>query len=362
MIEPAGSERVVTSCFSIGSCVNLPLATLVAALGLVLCMDAPANAQQDPQLAREHYEAAKELYEEGKVRESLAKLKAAHEAYASDKLLLSIANRHLDLGEPEEAQEVLSRITADTAQLKTQVQRLRKQVSQDLQRPVAVRLATDVAGATVSVDGGPPREAPLMLKLPRGMHHFRFAAAGHPERDVEVELRGSVEQLVEVSLTTPIGRWRLAVENADSLADVRISIGGEGVEIRDDERDRTVTDPREMEPGEHTVICLRGVDERVSTSVNVVLGQVAVATCSFTSAGGGATMSDRRTWAWATAGGALAAVAGSLGLYASYQAELAKYSQDRYVLRTNKPEFSIVLGLTGAGLAGLSAYLFVTED
>ena len=325
-----------------------------------LLLGAPGVAYaSDPGLAAQLYKEAKVLYEAGQIRESLGKLKAAYEAYANDKLLLSIANRHLDLGEPEEAQETLSRIVPETSEMKTQVERLRKQITRELQQPVAVRLVTDVEGATVSVDGGPATPLPLRVKLPRGKHRFLFASSDGTSREVEESLRGSMEQLVEVSLTKPVARWRLGLEPVASLQDVRLSIDGEEVVLDDEERTKPVTQPREVEPGPHTVICLRGIDERTQAEFVAVAGEVGVVTCAF--GGGGGVGKDRSTFAWISGTGALAAITGSIALHLSYKADEKKYANDRYKIRSSKPEFSIVLGVTGAALGGLSAYLFLSE-
>lgn len=317
-------------------------------------------AAPDPGRAAELYKEAKALYESGDTEGSLEKLKEAYEVYPADKLLLSIANRHLELGEPEDAQETLSRITPETAQMRTQVQRLRKQITSDLKTPVAVRITTDVEGATVSVDGGPDRALPLRVQLPRGKHRFLFTSADGLKREVMKTLRGMTEMAIMESLTKPVARWRLGLEPVASLRDVRVSIDGVDVELSDDERSKPVTRPRTVEPGLHTVICLRGLDERAEVEFEAVVGEVGVVSCAF----GGASAfgdGDRRTWAWLSAGGAVAAIASSLVLYMSYKQDQSKYASERYVIKSSKPEAAIGLGVSGAALGGLSTWLFLTD-
>jgi len=130
------------------------------------------------------------------------------------------------------------------------------------------------------------------------------------------------------------------------------------VVLGEEERSKPVTQPREVEPGSHTIICLRGIDERAEANFVAVAGEVVVVNCALGGGGGGG---DRSTFAWISGSSAVAAIAGSIALHLSYQADQEKYASERYKIHSTKPEFAVVLGVTGAALGGLSAYLFLSD-
>ncbi|MGM0574313.1 MAG: tetratricopeptide repeat protein [Myxococcota bacterium] len=332
---------------------------LFVALAVLLtsAVAGPAAAQEaDAERAKALYEEARALKEAGRTRDSLEKLQEAYEAFPSDMLLISIANRHLDLGEPEEAAEVLSRIVPENARVKKQVERLREDVEARLAEPVPVRIDAHTEEAEVSVDGGPFRPLPTRLRLPRGTHRFVIRAPGREEVQLEKELRGSIEVPIVVALPVETGRWRVAIEPPERLDKVRVLIEGEALELNKDERRKPVTDPRPVPPGTYKVTCLKGYEQRVDDVVEVRSGEVAVATCTFSTE---VEADGSRTWAWVTAGGAAAAIVGGTAVLAEYLATQNEYPSDRYELSSGR-QLGISGGLYGAGVAlGItSAFLF----
>ena len=323
----------------------------------------PAALAEDPALAKELYLEARALMKEGRIRESLDKLKAAHDAYADDAILVSIANRHLDLGEPEEAAQVLSLITSSKKAIKKQAKRLLREVEAKLAEPVVVTIRADVDGATVSIDGGAPRELPARLQLPRGAHVFLFRAPERTDLELSKTLKGSLEVPLVVSLSSLPGRYRVAIEPAESLGNTKLMLDGKHITLSPEERKVPVTNPRELAPGRYKVSCIRGFEERADAALEVVTGEVAVATCYFD---GGPEASplkfDRKTWAWISAGGAVVSVVASISMYMSYQDDLEKFPAPRFEVDSTKPVFSGLFAASAAGLGGVSYWLFTSDS
>ena len=314
-------------------------------------------------MAKQLYMEARALMKEGRIRESLDKLKAAHEAFPDDAILVSIANRHLDLGEPEEAAQILSLIQSTKRAIKKQVRRLRRDVESQLSEPVVVKISADVAGSTVSIDSGAPRELPAVVQLPRGSHEFVFTAPDRAELKVEKVLKGSLEVPLVVSLSAMPGRYRVALDPAESLGDTKIMVDGRTIVLSPEERRVPVTEPRDLEPGPHKVTCIRGFDERTDASLMIRTGEVSVATCYFDGGPAGSPLldMDRKTVGWISAGGAAAALFGAIGYYVSYQKDLELYPAPRYNIDSTKPLASGLLGVTSAGLGGLAYWLFTSD-
>jgi hypothetical protein len=323
----------------------------------------PAHAE-DPALAKQLYMEARSLKKEGRIRESLEKLKAAHSAFKDDAILVSIANRHLDLGEPEEASQMLSLITSKRGAIKKQVRRLRREVQAKLAEPVVVTIRTDVAGSTVAIDGGAPRELPARLQLPRGNHVFVFSADKRTDLKIEKVLKGSLEVPLVVSLSALPGRYRVAVDPAESLGDTKIMLDGKHIVLSPEERRVPVTEPRELPPGRYKISCIRGFEERADAALTVRTDEVAVATCYFAGAPSSSPIldMDRRTLAWISAAGAAASFGAALIVYMAYQDELEKWPAPRYEVHSYKPMASGLLVASTAGFGGLSYWLFTSDD
>ena len=332
-----------------------------AALVVLAAPAGPASAQSaegDPQRARALYGEAKVLLDAGKVRESLQKLEEAYAAYASDAILVSIANRHLDLGEPEEAAAVLSRITSTDKRLKQQVARLRADVEARLAEPVTISLTADARQARVSIDGGAYRELPARVQLPRGTHRFLFRAAGRVDVEQEHDLRGSAEIPIVVHMEVAPGQWKVAIDPPEKLQRIRVLLDGNIVPMKGEERLRPVSDPRDLPPGSYEVKCLRGFEAIADavTRMDVRSGETVVATCRFPDAGD----DDEgiSPWAWVTGGVALGTAAAGAGFLASYFVDLENYPPPRYEVKSTKHIAGGILLGTGVALGVVSAFLF----
>lgn len=327
----------------------------------MLSLAIPAQAQDEGARAKALYQEARQLKREGRVRESLEKLKAVYELVKDDAILVSIANRHLDLGEPEEAATVLSLITSQSRAIRRQARRLRRDVERKLAEPVTVVIEADAPGATASIDGGPPRELPARVQLTRGTHRFVISAPDRHEVSIDRKLSGSVEIPLVVSLPPRSGRWRVAIEPAESLGDTRILLDGKAIVLTREERRVPVSEPRDIPPGSYKVTCLKGFEERVDAPLEVVTGAVAVATCRFDASTTGPIFEmDRRTMAWSSAGGAVVSLVAGVGYLVSYQDEKANYPPPRYEIDSTKPLAGGLLIATSVGLGALSYYLFTS--
>ena len=315
----------------------------------------PAWAE-DPALAKKLFDEAKSLTENGSYQAALEKLQAAYKAYPADAILATIANRHLDLGQPEEAAEVLSRI--QDPKLRRATRKLRKQVSAALSTPVRIRLTADPPEARSSVDGGAPMSLPARRSLSRGKHTFRFEAEGRDPVVVTKVLKGLREVPIFAKLAAPPGTWRVSVEPEGTLLqDVRVVLDGKALALNPGELRGSLSEPRKLTPGRHKVNCLKGVDEFATANVDVVSGQLVVATCKFAAPASGGGI-DKDVWAWSAAGGGAVGVILGTVFLASYLNDKATYPAPRYRIDSTKPLASGLLFATGAGLGVVSALLF----
>ena len=309
------------------------VAALLFTLTPLLGSGVAQAVEPDPARAMEIYGEAKRLHEEGRVRESLAKLQEAYEAFPSESILISIVNRHIDLDELEEAAELLQHIDA-RGKLKRQVARLQKKVNKALALPVSVRLTADVVDATVSIDGAEPIPLPARLDLPRGRHRFIFQASGRSDVELVEMLKGSAEVPIAANLPVPTASWRVAIEPSSvQLEEVRLLLDGQAVRLGKSELAKAVTDARDVLPGEHRLTCLRGFEARADAEFTVVSDEEVSLVCAFPDQS-----SDISPWAWITGGAGLAALATGVALLANYYAEmpqLEKEFRDRGVCNPN---------------------------
>lgn len=330
-------------------------ALFVMALALLTCLtptDAHAN---DPERAQALFAEAKRLHEDGRTREALQRLKEAYEAFPAEGILVSIANRHMDLGEPEEAQETLARISGDDRNIKRAADQLREKVAEQLAQPVSLQVSADAPEATVSVDGGPRRRLPATLLLARGAHTFNVEAPGREAVEVERILKGMAQMELAVTLPIPVGRWRLGLEPREPIGEVRIVVEGKQVALSAQERTQLMTTERELAPGNYKIQCLRGIDELATTTIRVRSDEVVTGVCAFRPPVEEA--KGNEVLGWATAGGAVVSVAVGTYFLVSYLDEKEEFPEPRYQIESTKPIGAGVAYTTGVGL-GVLSYLF----
>lgn len=344
-----------------------------------LCSEASAQ-QGDPQAAKELFVEAKRLNEEGRVKEAIQKLEAAYEAYPSDAILLTIANRYLDLDEPEEAQDVLARLGELDRKLKRQKQKLQRSISRLLDRPVQISWTSETPGVTVSVDGQSPEELPVQLKLSRGMHELVFSAPDRADLVQQFEVRGPRLQARVAELKPEEGYWRVMVEQPDTLADIKVSFDGEPIRFRPSERASSISEARPAAPGVHRLTCLKGYEARSDAELEVFAGEETRALCQFSAESLAAAEKAARTAApidhqlggWITLGLAIAAIGAGTGVMVDYYARELPMLEDEwltlttadcpvapcYRIQSNKPAWGgATIGL-GVALGVVSALFF----
>ena len=326
-------------------------------LVFLMCSSAVCMADADPARAKALFQEAKVLHEKGEVRASLERLEEAWAAFPANGILVSIANRHLDLGEPEEAAAALSRITKPSRTMRRQVTRLQRDIERQLALPVSVVIDANADNSVVSIDEGPARELPLSIQLTRGNHRFRFKAPGYRDTVKVVEVRGSREVRIDAVLPRPMGKFRVNIEPPEPLQRTRILVDGKLLELSAAERAATVTLPRELLPGSYRVSCLRGVDESTDALLELRSGGLSTVTCVFDASGGGLT----RAMAWTSAGASLVSLGVGTAMLVSYLDDKATYPEPRYKLESSKPLAAGLLYATGLGLGVLSYFLFTAD-
>lgn len=326
-------------------------ATLFCALALLAGV--AQAAEPDPAAAKRLFDEARELHEAGQTRESLGKLKAAYEAFPADGILVSIANRHLDLGEPEEAAAALSRVVDAPRQLRKQMAQLTTAIEEQLAMPVKVRLTSSVAAARVSIDNGSERPTPARVQLRRGSHRFTFRAEGFEDMTMTQDLRGSREIVIEGALQPMKGSFKVKVEPPEPLRGIRILVDGKSVRLTPAEMEESATRDRDLKPGKYRVVCLRGIDETAETMLEVKANEPTLATCLFQSSG----MSTKKILGWVSVAAAVGALAGGTVLVVSYLDDKERYPAPRYDLESTKPLGAGLLYATGVGLGVLSYFL-----
>ena len=300
---------------------------------------------------------AKRLVKDGRVPEAIVKLERAFRLFPNPGLLVTIAYRYLDLGEPEEAAAAMSRIQDPDAQTRRLMKTLREEIEKQLAQPVRAEIKANAPGATVSIDGRAARPLPTELELPRGNHRFVFRAPNRAEKTLQREFRGSALVTVSARLEMPLGTWRVKLESDDDLGDVRIVFAGKTIPLMPHEQKNSVSDARNVIPGTYTINCLRGIDEFATTQVVILSSAEFVAICEFPSRG----LTDLgKAVAWGGAGTALLGLVTGIGLFMSYESDLEQYSDPpgRYEIDSNKQEFGGLFIGTAVAAGVVSVLVF----
>jgi hypothetical protein len=164
----------------------------------------PAVAADPEARAREHYDRATELFNQGNYPAALLELQRAGELRPSYKLFHSIAQVHVAMNDPAAALSAYRKYL-DQGGTRISAER-RRQVTDEMaelgRRVGTLTVSTDVAGAEVWVDdarvGTTPLRAPLLLNV--GQHRITLRHASHPERSRRVTVVGGATDRFELSL------------------------------------------------------------------------------------------------------------------------------------------------------------------
>jgi len=308
----------------------------------------------DPAGSGKLFKMAKRLAKEGRTPEALMKLQHAYKLCKAPGILVTIAKRYVELGQPEEASATLSRITNPNARLRRYVESVRKIVEAQLAKPISVSITADSPGASVSIDDGAFRPLPLQLMLARGTRRFRAKAPGREEVKLTRVLRGTLAMAVRVRMPELQGRWSVRVDSG-SLKNVRVIFSGRAVTLSASERKADKTLARKVAPGNYTVNCLRGLKGVATATLIVKTNASSVAVCKFP---GKKLSSKAKIVGWTTAGVSLVTLISGASVLASYSTDKELYPPPRYQIDSSKPAWGGVLLGTAAVAAIVSGLVF----
>lgn len=351
----ADSSHLMTTTRSLGRRLVMVLAAFILAGGVLA---SPSAHAEDREKALQLFNKAKTLHEEGKNQEAVDALREALKNFDNDGIRLTMVNRYLDLGQPEDAAAVLSQVT--DKKMRKMVKKLRGQIEDLLAKPVTVKLSAEPAGTQVSIDSSDWQRLPLTLDLPRGKHRFTFKAKGRKKKEIVKVLKGVKTVPIFVSLGAPPGSWRVQLEPSGDLKDVRIIFNGKQVNLSAEERLKSLSLPRKQQPGRFKVQCLKGIDDFAAATIDIVSGKEAIAICKFAGGEGEGIGEMNLILGGVMAGVFAAGIATGVGLFVSYEQDLADFPPPRYEVSSSKPAIGgVAIGL--GVVAGVMSALFFAE-
>ena len=308
----------------------------------------------DPAGSGKLFKMAKRLAKDGRTPEALMKLQQAYKLCKASGILVTIAKRYVELGQPEEASATLSRITNPNARLRRYVESVRKIVEAQLAKAISVSISADSPGASVSIDDGPFRLLPLQLMLARGTRRLHVKASGREDVKLTRVLRGTLAMAIRARLPQLQGRWSVRVDSG-SLKNVRVIFSGQAITLGAPERNRSFTHARKVRPGNYTVNCLRGLKGVATTTLIVKTNALAVAVCKFP---GKKLTPKAKIVGWTTAGVSFVTLISGASVLASYSTDKELYPPPRYQIDSSKPAWGGVLLGTAAVAAIVSGLVF----
>lgn len=179
---------------------DLPEATVDTSLGSA----DQAAANEARRQASVRFRSGVALFQEGDYEGALAEFQQAYDAAPSPVVLYNLAHTHLALRNYVAAVEALTeylRTAGDriTPERRTTVE---GEIASLSQRIGSVRVTTNVAGATISIDGHEVGTSPLAepVRVSTGRHQIVARARGHEEATRTVTVAGGTEAVVELEL------------------------------------------------------------------------------------------------------------------------------------------------------------------
>ncbi len=158
----------------------------------------PLDASQ--QAAREHYNAARRLFDEGKAAEALVEFQAAYDARPHPQVLLAIAEclerleRWDDAAQKLEIYVQASPDASDRADVERRIAAIR-------QRPATVHVVSSPEGAAIRLDGTDTgKVTPADVEAPAGEHDVVVGLAGYEDASEHLVLHGAERREVSVTL------------------------------------------------------------------------------------------------------------------------------------------------------------------
>jgi len=312
----------------------------------------------DPDKAKASFDAAKTAYEKGNFRESIRLLKEAHTHYSDPVILLTIAKRWMDLGEPEEAQASLESISTKKQRLKRLVESEMKRVKDALLLPVMLHIDATPAGATVQIDGGKSEKTPFRRKMKRGMVKVSVRADGYEP----------INEMVLVKGTKTIER---KFKLREIIAHLSIELVGVSQESKDGKSKLILTLDKKpakagvlikVKPGKHQVSCGYSGQTMNSVRFKVPENKKFKVKCVMAE-DQNAIVHWRAPTAWASVGTGAAVMLAGVGVFVAYAIEASNYKEPQYSIDSSSKPLAggLATGL-GAGLVGFGTYLLLTDD
>jgi tetratricopeptide (TPR) repeat protein len=167
--------------------------------------DAPAETPPPPDpaqaTAREHYDHAKALFDEGKFEEALTEFQAAYDARPHPIVLLSLAEcleRLERWGEAAQKLDLYLRASPD-AHDKTEVE---GRIARLRAHPARVHVVSTPSGASIRIDGeSSGQTTPADVEMPGGEHDLALSLEGYDDASEHVTVEGAETREVSVTLT-----------------------------------------------------------------------------------------------------------------------------------------------------------------
>jgi len=163
----------------------------------------PSPPPPDPaqQQAREHYDHAKVLFDEGKFSEALVEFQAAYDARPHPIVLLSLAEcleRLERWGESADKLDLYLRASPDAhdrAEVEGRITRLRA-------HPARLHVVSEPSGASIRVDGEDSgKTTPADVEVGAGEHDLAVSLEGYDDASEHVTVEGAEAREVSVTLT-----------------------------------------------------------------------------------------------------------------------------------------------------------------
>lgn len=226
---------------------------------LVLACASAARAQPVPdaaarQRASEHFDRGIAFFNEERYDAALAELARAYELAPAHQTLYNLARVHAALGHAVEASAAYARYLEEAGEALNA--RRRREAEQALEEQRArigqLMVVTDVAGATIAIDGVDVATTPLAnpIDLSAGAHVVEVHAPGHESSRRAVAIAGRALSRIEVELREEVVP-RGALRVTSSIPETSILVDGEDVGLTP----LSATLP--LRAGPHTVVARR---------------------------------------------------------------------------------------------------------
>ncbi|MCC6876628.1 MAG: PEGA domain-containing protein, partial [Sandaracinaceae bacterium] len=196
-------------------------------LGLVL-LGSIAHAQDARRRAAEHFDRGLAFYQEGRYDAALAEFSRAHQLAPASPTLYNLARVHAALGHAVEAAAAYEEYLRDTDLDARRRREAERALEEQRARIGALRLQTDVDGATVNVDGTDVGTTPLQAPLPlsAGTHALELRASGYETVRLSISVAGREELVMELTMR-PAQQRRGTLRVTAPVPEVAIEVDGE---------------------------------------------------------------------------------------------------------------------------------------